>query len=149
MNHTEQGALSTHKVGTSQGPGPDARHGPGPEIMSASTVAENCVVNGEEEELGDIKDIMLDMRTGKVGYAVMSFGGFFGMGGKLFAVPWNALKLDAEKRCFILDVDNDRLRSAPGFDKDHWPDIADQSWARDIHSYYGTKPNSDEKQGLV
>ena len=125
------------------GPGPNKRHGPGPEIMGAGTVIGNHVRNNSDEEVGDIKEIMLDMRSGQVGYAVMSFGSFLGMGGKLFAVPWNALALDTERRCFVLDVAKDRLENAPGFDKDHWPNMADQSWVREIHSYYGTRPYSD------
>jgi hypothetical protein len=80
------------------------------------------------------------LRSGKVGYAVMSFGTFFGMGGKLFAVPWNALTLDTTRKCFVLNVEKDRLKNAPGFDKDRWPDMADQSWVQEVHSYYGTRP---------
>jgi hypothetical protein len=89
---------------------------------------------------------MLDMRSGTVGYAVMSFGGFLGIGGKLFAVPWNALTLDTKKKYFVLNVDKDRLENAPGFDKDQLPNMADQSRAREIHSYYGTgqiRPSQD------
>jgi hypothetical protein len=71
---------------------------------------------------------------------VLSFGGFLGVGDKLFAVPWRALKLDTDNKCFILDVDKDRLRDAPGFDKDHWPSMADTQWASKVHSYYGTRP---------
>jgi hypothetical protein len=56
------------------------------------------------------------------------------------------LTLDTGKKCFLLDVEKKRLENAPGFDKDHWPDMADQSWARGIHSYYGTKPYSDEQR---
>ena len=146
MNHDDRDTVGTDKVGKHDGPGPDARHGPGPEIMSAGTIARNRVCNNSGQELGDIKDIMLDMRSGTVGYAVMSFGGFLGIGGKLFAVPWNALTLDTKKKCFVLNVDKDRLENAPGFDKDHWPNMADQSWARAIHSYYGTKPYADEQR---
>ena len=87
---------------------------------------------------------MLDMRAGKVGYAVLSFGGFLGMGEKLFAVPWSALTLDTENKRFVLNVEKDRLKNAPGFDKDKWPNMADESWAKEIHSYYGTKPYADE-----
>ena len=83
------------------------------------------------------------MRSGKVGYAVLSFGGFLGMGEKLFAAPWNALTLDTKNKRFVLNVEKDRLKDAPGFDKDNWPNMADQSWARKIHSFYGTKPYSD------
>jgi sporulation protein YlmC with PRC-barrel domain len=124
-------------------PGPNMRKGPGPGLMSADTLSGNDVYNSDGEDLGGIKDIMLDMSDGKVGYAVLSFGAFLGMGEKLFAVPWNALTLDTENKRFILNVDKDRLKLAPGFDKGHWPDMADQSWAREIHTYYGTKPHTD------
>ena len=87
---------------------------------------------------------MLDISNGKVCYAVLSFGGFLGMGDKLFAVPWNALKLDTENKRFELNVKKDRLKDAPGFEKDDWPDMADQSWVAEIHSYYGTTPQWDE-----
>ena len=61
---------------------------------------------------------------------------------KLFAVPWSALKLDTENKRFVLDVAKDQLESAPGFDQDQWPDMADPTWESKIHSYYGTKPYS-------
>ncbi len=120
--------------------------GPGPAVMGASTLMGNDVYNHKEENLGNIKEIMLDMRSGNVCYAVLSFGGFLGMGEKLFAVPWSALTLDTENKRFVLDVEVDRLKKAPGFDKDAWPDMADASWAQSIHSYWGTpsdatKPN--------
>ena len=73
-----------------------AGSGPGPTLMGADTLMGNDVYNHKDEDLGDIKEIMLDMRTGRVSYAVLSFGGFLGMGEKLFAVPWNALTLDTK-----------------------------------------------------
>jgi len=78
------------------------------------------VVNGAGEDLGDIKDIMIDVPSGRVAYAVLSFGGILGVGSKLFAVPWHALQLDPENHRFILNVDKEQLRNAPGFDKDHF-----------------------------
>jgi hypothetical protein len=87
---------------------------------------------------------MLDMRTGRVSYAVLSFGGFMGMGDKLFAVPWHALVLDTVNKRFTLNVAKDRLESAQGFDQDNWPNMADSVWARGIHSYYGTTPYMDD-----
>ena len=71
-------------------------NGPGPAFMSASSLMGDDVYNQQEEDLGDVKDFMMDMRTGKVAYAVLSFGGFLGMGEKLFAVPWSALTVDTE-----------------------------------------------------
>ena len=66
--------------------GPNVKHGPGP-LMGAETLVGNIVYDANGEDLGDIKEIMLDMRSGSIGYAVLSFGGFLGLGEKLFAVP--------------------------------------------------------------
>ncbi len=118
-------------------------NGPGPALMGADTLIGNDVYNQKEEDLGDIKEIMLDMRSGKIAYAVLSSGGFLGMGNKLFAVPWNALKLDTVNKRFVLNVEKDRLKDAPGFDKDAWPDLADPTWAARVHAYYGTQPYYD------
>lgn len=143
MNYQDRDTYGIYKDSTSGGPGPDLKHGPGPDMMGAETLIGNFVYNLSDENLGDIKEIMLDMRSGRVGYAVLSFGGFLGMGDKLFAVPWNALKLDTENKRFTLNVEKERLEKAPGFDKNIWPNMADQAWAREIHSYYGTKPYYD------
>ena len=143
MNDEERDPFGMYKSVTTGGPGPDVRHGPGPEIMGADTLIGNDVYNTKGEDLGDIKEIMLDMRSGRVGYAVLSFGGFLGMGEKLFAVPWNALVLDTKNKRFVLNVEKDRLKDAPGFDKDQWPNMADAVWVKNIHSYYGTKPYSE------
>ncbi|MGZ8289154.1 MAG: PRC-barrel domain-containing protein [Telluria sp.] len=112
--------------------------GPGPELMGAETLIGNHVHNLKNEHLGEIKEIMLDMRTGKVAYAVMSSGGVLSLGEKLFAVPWEALKLDTVHKRFTMDVEKDRIENAPGFDTDNWPDMAETQWANQIHSYYGT-----------
>lgn len=128
------GQQSTTVVST---PGPSTRKGPGPEVMSARSLAGDAVVNLKGESVGDIKDVMIDMRTGKVSYAVLSFGSILGMGAKLFAVPWAALKIDGPKKQFVLNVAKDRLDDAPGFDKDHWPNMADLTWEAKIHRHYG------------
>jgi sporulation protein YlmC with PRC-barrel domain len=113
--------------------------GPGPILMGASTLIGNDVYNHKGEDLGDIKEIMLDTKSGKVIYAVLSFGGFLGMGEKLFALPWSALTLDTKNKRFVLNVEMDRLKLAPGFDKDKWPNMSDPSWAKEIQSYYETE----------
>ena len=113
--------------------------GPGPALMGADTLIGDGVVNGADENLGDIKEIMLDMETGSVAYAVLSFGGFMGMGDKLFAVPWQALHLDTVNKRFTLNLDKERIEAAPGFDKDSWPDMANQTWASQAPPF--TQPN--------
>ncbi|BBL77401.1 PRC-barrel domain-containing protein [Methylomagnum ishizawai] len=110
--------------------------GPGPKLMGADTLIGDDVCNAKGEVLGDIKEIMLDMGTGSVAYAVLSFGGLMGIGEKLFAVPWNALKLDTVNKRFELGVDPAALENAPGFDKDAWPDMADPHWMAQVNNYY-------------
>jgi len=112
--------------------------------MGADTLNGNDVYNQKDEDLGDIKEIMLNMRTGRVSYAVLSFGGFLSLGEKLFAVPWEALTLDTKNKRFVLNVEKNRLENAPGFDKDKWPNMADQTWAKGIHDFYGTQPYTDD-----
>ncbi len=114
--------------------------GPGPEVMAADTLQGDKVMNHQGDDLGTIEDIMIDVQRGRVAYAVMSCGGFLGMGEKLFAIPWNALTLDASRHCFVLDADRERFEKAPGFDKDHWPSMADNSWATQVHDFYGVRP---------
>ncbi len=117
--------------------------GPGPALMGADTLMGNDVYNKEGDDLGDIKEFMVDMASGRIAYAVLSFGGMLGMGEKLFAVPWSALKLDTVNKRFELGVEKDALKEAPGFDKDHWPSMADQSWAKGVHKFYGTSPSQN------
>lgn len=115
--------------------------GPGPRLMGADTLIGEDVYNRQDEDLGDIKEIMLDMQQGRVAYAVLSFGGWLGMGDKLFAVPWEALQLDTANKRFLLDVSKEHLKNAPGFDKDHWPDMASTEFGTEIHSFYHTQQN--------
>ena len=120
--------------------------GPGPQVMAADTLAGDDVVNPAGETLGEVDRIMIDVPTGRVAYAVLSFGGFMGMGNKLFAIPWSALTLDADNKQFVLNVDKERLKQAPGFDKDHWPTMAETSWASEIHRFYGVEPYWQRRQ---
>jgi hypothetical protein len=81
-----------------------------------------------------------DLEHGRVAYAVLSFGGFLGVGSKLFAIPWDALTLSADEHQFILDVPKERLKKAPGFDQDNWPDVSDRAWGAEIYRYYNYRP---------
>jgi sporulation protein YlmC with PRC-barrel domain len=122
-----------------------AKHkkGPGPNLMGAHTLLGEEVYNHKDEHLGEIKEIMLDMRSGQVAYAVLAFGGIFGMGEALFAVPWSALVLDTANKRFLLRVDKERLKDAPGFDRNNWPDMADIEWSNEVHTFYGAEPAYD------
>ena len=110
----------------------------GSRVLSASSLSSDDVYNLQGEKLGSIKDLMLNIESGKICYAVLSFGGFLSLGEKLFAVPWGALTVDTENKRLIMDADEERLKNAPGFDADNWPNMADATWEKSVHSYYGT-----------
>ncbi len=93
-------------------------------VISASSVKGSNVWNYTGEKLGNIDDVMFDMESGRITYALLSFGGFLGFGDKLFAVPWAALEPNPDEKSFNLNVAKETLEDAPGFDKDNWPDMS-------------------------
>ena len=113
-----------------------------PHILPATTMIGSKVLNPSGEQLGTLKELVIDLEDGRIAYAVLAFGGFMGLGDKLFAIPWEALVLNGKERTFILDVDKEVLTEAPGFDKDHWPSNAqyEAGWLLDIYEYYGYSP---------
>jgi sporulation protein YlmC with PRC-barrel domain len=116
-------------------------------VLSASTLIGDKVYNPDGEELGKVEELMVDLEQGHIAYAVLSFGGFLGMGSKLFAIPWQALTLDTELKAFILNVSKETLEHAPGFDKENWPDNAkyEAGFLEDVYSYYGYTPHWNTK----
>ncbi len=114
----------------------------GGRVLSSSSLTGDTVVDSAGEKLGTIDNLMIDTDRGTIAYAVLSVGGLFGMGDKLFAIPWQALRVDHQEKQLVLNVKKDKLEKAPGFAKDNWPDFADQSWGRTVHSHYGTTPSS-------
>lgn len=111
-----------------------------PALFGAKNFLGDEVYNRREDRLGILKEFMLDLDSGKICYAVMSSGGFLGVGEKLFAIPWRALTLDAENACFVLDIAEERLMNLPGFNMRHWPDMRDARWVKDIDTFYGIPP---------
>ncbi len=102
------------------------------------------VINPAGDDLGQIEDIVIDMESGRIAYAVLSFGGFLGFGDKFFAIPWEVLRPSSTEEAFILHTDRETLANAPGFDKNHWPEMADRQWGAGIYSYYGSRPYWEE-----
>lgn len=113
-----------------------------PRIISATTLIGDPIHNASGEDLGELKELMLDVNSGTISYAVLSFGGFLGLGDKLFAIPWQAFSVDTEKHALVLNVDKETLENAPGFDKDHWPETTedDDTWLADVYRHYGYGP---------
>lgn len=105
--------------------------------LTASSILKNKVYNNEDESLGDVKDLMLDITTGKIEYVVLEFGGFLGIGEKFFAVPLESLTIDTDREAFILNQKREVLEKAPGFDKDHWPKTNSHEWHAS-QAYWGS-----------
>lgn len=108
--------------------------------VKASTMIGTDVVSPKGENLGDVKEVVIDPRTGRVAYAVVAFGGFLGMGEKLFAIPFSAFEYKSDKNEYVLDISKERLKAAPGFDADHWPSMSEEKWNRDVYKYYERSP---------
>jgi len=113
-------------------------------VLAKKTVIGSKVVNAQHEDLGKIEDLVLDAGAGRIAYAVLSFGGFLGMGDKYFAIPWNALRFNLSEKHAVLNLDKKLLENAPGFDKDNWPNMADSTWGTSIYKHYGYIPYWEE-----
>ncbi|MFN0093848.1 MAG: PRC-barrel domain-containing protein [Dehalococcoidia bacterium] len=106
-------------------------------VLSASTLAGDKVRNLDGEDLGKIAEIMIDLESGRVAYAVVAFGSGFLHSGKLLAIPWQSLAVDQGDKKFILNVPRATLEAAEGFDNDHWPDMADPAFRTRTYGHYG------------
>lgn len=105
---------------------------------SALTWIGQDIQNLQREKLGDLADIVFDAVTGELVYGVLKVGGVLGMGEKLFAVPWRSLHVSGARadRHLMLDASTERLKSAPGFNRDDWPDEADAGFIERTHTAY-------------
>jgi len=92
------------------------------------------------ESLGRLEDLIVDPDDGRVAAAIVSMGGFLGIGEKLTAIPLPALTYDEAAERFVLDVDRDTLRRAPAFGPDDWPELLDRVWAADVQAHFGFPP---------
>jgi sporulation protein YlmC with PRC-barrel domain len=113
-----------------------------PVITPASSLQGNKVVNRKSEELGEIKDVVLDLTSNSIAYVVISFGGFMGVGNKLFGVPLSSLTKNIDENVFILDIDKERLKEAPGFDRDKWLNLSNEArteYAACVYEHYDYK----------
>jgi len=100
-----------------------------------TTIKGESVINREDEKLGKIDELMIDANSGHLAYAVLSFSG------NHYAVPWSAFEFANTEKKLILNVDQEKLKAAPGFEKNGpWPDFADRAWGDEIHKYYSSRP---------
>jgi len=109
-------------------------------VAPATDLIGKPVRNKLGESLGKIEDFVMDLESGQIAYAVLSFGGFLHIGDKLFAIPLRALSFEPDEDVFIVNVEKSALKNAPGFDKDDWPDLTDRGWGTTVFAYYGFTP---------
>lgn len=105
-------------------------------VVKASEVTGVGVQNLVGEKLGKINEVVIDKTHGKISYLVLDFGGILEFGNKFFAIPWNMFTYNEEKDCFLLDLDKQLLKDAPGFDKSNWPNFTSPNVATSIEQFY-------------
>jgi sporulation protein YlmC with PRC-barrel domain len=106
------------------------------QVHRASNVIGMDVGNAQGEDLGDITDLVLDFDKGQIAYVVIGSGGVLGVGDTLHAVPWRSLKLNDKMDKFVINVDKNQWKDAPGFNKDEWPAVVDKAFRQRVDSYY-------------
>ena len=124
-------------------------------LLSGTTIEGTKVRNFNDKKLGTIKDIMIDLESGSIVYAVLSVHeGFLNLDSKYFAIPWQALEFDTKNEFARLDINEERLENSPGFDKDNWPTAPQREFIDDVYSYYGyesfytNRSNFGDRTGL-
>ena len=106
-------------------------------VLGAKTLTSDRVRNFAGDDLGKVKEIMVDLQSGRVAYVVLAYGGFMRFCKKLFAVPWDELMIDEGNKELVLNASVEQLENAPGFARDNWPDTADPDWRAQIHDHHG------------
>ena len=109
-------------------------------LISADKVEGTPVYNPQGEKLGTVHSIMIDKLSGKVAYAVMSFGGFMGIGDRYHPLPWSVLTYDTQKGGYTVDLDRGTLEKAPTYAGGETPDWGDRTWGEQLHQHYGARP---------
>ena len=112
------------------------------EIVRSKDVLDEDVEDMQGNNLGTIKELMLDKYTGKVQYVVLASGGILGLGATLHAMPWEIFSYAKDRDCFVINIDKEKLKSAPGFDPENWPNMANPEWTSNLHNFYGISPTS-------
>src|SRR6187402_2777847 len=102
-------------------------------VISASKVTGTNVYNTEGDHLGEIHDVMLDKRSGRIAYAIMSFGGFVGIGEQYHPLPWATLKYDTRQGGYVVGLTREQLQGAPTFAANEMPAWGDRAYEARIH----------------
>ena len=106
------------------------------ERLTATSIIGDSLENTKGAVFGKISDLMINLDTGKIEYAVIESGGLLGVGKKMFAIPFNQMQINEDRELFVIDRDKDYIKESPGFDPDHWPGTNDHNYLDNVNSYY-------------
>lgn len=110
------------------------------DLISSHKIEGTPVFNADNEHLGHIEHLMIDKQSGQVAYAIMSFGGFLGIGEEYHPLPWDVLKYNPELDSYDVDLSKEELESAPRFKHDNQPDWSDRAYAQAVFGHYHVTP---------
>jgi sporulation protein YlmC with PRC-barrel domain len=113
---------------------------PSSKLIAAHKIQGTGVYNSALEKLGTVEDIMIDVMRGRIAYAVLSFGGFLGIGDRHYPLPWEKLAYNDELGGYIVDIDRETLEGAPSYTDTATATWDDEAWSRDVHAHYGMPP---------
>lgn len=105
-------------------------------LISSNKVEGTAVYNRDDEKLGSIYNFMVDKHSGRVEYAVLQFGGLFGLGSNYYPLPWDVLTYDTDQGGYVVELDKSVLERAPNYPGDQEP-VFDHEYGREIYGYYG------------
>ncbi len=109
-------------------------------LIAADRIAGTAVYDTAANHIGEVHDLMIDKASGQVAYAILSFGGFLGLGERYYPVPWNLLTYDVKLAGYVVPIDRSKLDAAPNYDSRGQQDLEDEASAQRIHDFYGIQP---------
>lgn len=121
----------------------DMTRDPSGRLIAADKVNGTSVYNTQGDKIGTVEDVMIDKTTGRIAYAVMSFGGFLGIGEKHHPLPWSTLQYDARKGAYVVPLSKQQLQDAPSYMANEAVRWDDEKFGRTVHDYYKAKPYWD------
>ena len=114
-------------------------------LLRSKTLFEYRVKSPQGQDLGKIEEVMIDMEMGRVAYAVLSFGGLWGLGSKWVPVPWDAVALQPDEKVLLLKIEKEKIEKAPNFEAATLPELANRQWGAAIHTHYGYPPYGEKR----
>ncbi len=118
----------------------DDTNNPAGKLIAAHKVQGASVYNTALEKLGTVEDIMIDKASGRIAYAILSFGGFLGIGDRYHPLPWEKLNYNTELGGYVVDIDRETLEGAPSYSDTKTAAWDDDAWGRDVYAHYGVPP---------